>query len=56
MPILPHIKNLIGALSKTHGGKVAVDVLSVLFVIFSLVISTASLVGNSYNPFLYFRF
>lgn len=23
---------------------------------FSLAISTASLVGNSYNPFLYFRF
>ena len=56
MPLLPRIKNFAGSLSKTRSGKVTVDVLSVLFVIFSLAISTASLVGNSYNPFLYFRF
>ena len=56
MPLLPRIKIFAGSLSKTRSGKVTVDVLSVLFVIFSLAISTASLVGNSYNPFLYFRF
>ena len=56
MPLLPRIKNFACFLSKTRSGKVTVDVLSVLFVIFSLAISTASLVGNSYNPFLYFRF
>ena len=56
MPLLPRIKNFAGSLSKTRSGKVTVDVLSVLFVTFSLAISTASLVGNSYNPFLYFRF
>lgn len=56
MPLLPRIKNFACSLSKTRSGKVTVDVLSVLFVIFSLAISTASLVGNSYNPFLYFRF
>lgn len=56
LPIVPYIKKLALKAAKPLPGRIAVDALSIIYVAFVLFISTAALVGNSYNPFLYFRF
>ena len=43
-------------MSSVPAERVVLNTGYVIFVIFALFISTACLVGNSYNPFLYFRF
>lgn len=55
-PILPIVKNCFQRLQNNAIGKATVNVACVVFVCASLLISTAALVGTSYNPFLYFRF
>lgn len=56
LPIVPCVKKLALKASRPLAGRIAVDLLSVIYVAAVLFISTAALVGNSYNPFLYFRF
>lgn len=55
-PIIPHIKKLTAKMTKSLPGRISVDILSAAYVVGVLFISTSALVGNSYNPFLYFRF
>jgi len=56
-PVAKLVKNLLNKFSeKGKGAEVVTDVLTALFVAFNLFISTAALIGSSYNPFLYFRF
>ncbi len=55
-PVVPLLKNAVQRLQKNVIGKTLVNAVCVVFVCFSLFISTAALVGTSYNPFLYFRF
>ena len=57
LPISRFVKNrLIKFSEKSRGTKICADALSAVFVAFNMFISTAMLVGSSYNPFLYFRF
>ena len=57
LPVAKLVKNLLNKFSeKGKGAEVVTDVLTALFVAFNLFISTAALIGSSYNPFLYFRF
>ena len=57
-PALRFICNKLGGLlEKSRGGKAVWTVLScVLLPVVLLVLSTMGLVGNSYNPFIYFQF
>lgn len=56
MPVLSRILSFGGWLCERKGGKLLVNASCVVFVFAALWISTAALVGSSYNPFLYFRF
>lgn len=56
MPVSSYIKTFFCNASGTRGGKILSNTVSFAFTVFSLFISTAALVGSSYNPFLYFRF
>lgn len=56
LPIASYIKKLTLKSTRLLPGKISVDILSFVYVAAALFISTAALVGNSYNPFLYFRF
>lgn len=56
MPIAKLIRGYCFRFSRNRGGKIAVGVLQTVTVVFCMLISTACLVGDSYNPFLYFRF
>ncbi len=56
LPVFPSISAFGDRLSEKRGGRVVVNVLCVAFSVGALWISTAALVGSSYNPFLYFRF
>ena len=49
-------KKLQNILGKTEKGKIVSDVALGVFSLSLFVLSTASLVGTTYNPFLYFRF
>lgn len=56
MPVLSRLLSFGGWLCERKGGKLLVNASCVVFVFAALWISTAALVGSSYNPFLYFRF
>lgn len=56
VPIVPRLKPLAAKLSRNTAGAVALDLMSLVYVAAAILIATAALVGNSYNPFLYFRF
>ncbi|MBQ5994481.1 MAG: MBOAT family protein [Clostridia bacterium] len=56
MPVAKFVRGLCFRFSRKQAGKIAVGVLQTVTVAFCLLISTACLVGDSYNPFLYFRF
>lgn len=57
MPVSKYVKKALnGFCVKSKKMCVVSDVLSAVFVMFNMLISTAALVGSSYNPFLYFRF
>ena len=56
LPIANIIRRFAFNISENKSGKIFVNVAIILFVLFSLTVSTASLIGDSYNPFLYFRF
>ncbi|MEG1834737.1 MAG: MBOAT family O-acyltransferase [Oscillospiraceae bacterium] len=56
LPIADKIKMVLRKFSVNLGGKIFADILTVAFVFFALFVSTAALVGSSFNPFLYFRF
>lgn len=56
LPLAPRVKKLLARVSETRAGAVAVDLLCVLYTVTALIVSTAAIVGGSYNPFLYFRF
>ncbi|HBL41007.1 MAG TPA: membrane-bound O-acyltransferase family protein [Ruminococcaceae bacterium] len=56
-PVAKLVKAIVYALSrKGKAGRMASTVLQCAYPCLMLVLSTASLVGNSYNPFLYFQF
>lgn len=56
LPVIPFCKRIAGNLCKSHGGKIFVNVCACVCTVAAFAISTAALVGSSYNPFLYFRF
>ena len=56
LPIANIIRRFAFNISENKSGKIFVNIAIILFVLFSLTVSTASLIGDSYNPFLYFRF
>lgn len=56
LPIANIIRHFAFNISENKSGKIFVNAAIILFVLFSLTVSTASLIGDSYNPFLYFRF
>ena len=56
MPVLSRLLSFGSWLCERKGGKLLVNASCVVFVFAALWISTAALVGSSYNPFLYFRF
>ena len=56
LPIAKVIRRFALNISESKSGKIIVNITIILFVLFSLAVSTASLIGDSYNPFLYFRF
>ncbi len=56
LPIAKIIRRFAFNASENKSGRFFVNVAIILFVLFSLAVSTASLIGDSYNPFLYFRF
>lgn len=55
-PILPYIKDFARRFESKTGGRLLINTACVSFAVGTLLISTAALVGTSYNPFLYFRF
>ena len=55
-PILPGVKRLTARLADGEGKKAAVVCFQAAFCLLLVMVSTAHLVGQSYNPFLYFRF
>lgn len=55
-PVFSKLLSFSNRLSLYKVGKIFVNVICVAFVFIALWISTAALVGSSYNPFLYFRF
>ena len=50
------VKNIIGKLKESNRIKKAINFLEPMILISLMLIVTAYLVDNSYNPFLYFRF
>lgn len=52
----PMVKNIIGKLKESNRIKKAINFLEPMILISLMLIVTAYLVDNSYNPFLYFRF
>jgi len=57
MPILPAIrKRMPGLKSNRYRATKFYLISSVVATLVLLIVSTASLVGDSFNPFLYFRF
>lgn len=56
LPVIPFCKRIVGALCEKKAGKLLVNVCACVLTVASFGISTAALVGSSYNPFLYFRF
>ncbi|MBN2682453.1 MAG: MBOAT family protein, partial [Bacteroidales bacterium] len=57
MPVFPFAKDLLKRFSKNNPLREnTLEILTIVFSISLLLISTAMLVGSSYNPFLYFRF
>lgn len=56
VPVFSGILSLGSRLCQRKGGKLLVNAACVVFAFAALWISTAALVGSSYNPFLYFRF
>lgn len=57
LPVGKIVKSILGEFSqKGEKEEVIVGVVTVLFQVVLMFLSTASLVGASYNPFLYFRF
>jgi len=52
----PMVKNIIGKLKESNRIKKAINFLEPMILISLMLIITAYLVVNSYNPFLYFRF
>ncbi|MGN0571239.1 MAG: MBOAT family O-acyltransferase [Candidatus Fimenecus sp.] len=55
-PVLPYLKTFARRLADKKIGRLVVNIACLLFAVGSLIVSTAALVGTSYNPFLYFRF
>ncbi len=49
-------RNIARRMEKNRATHILLNVIYVLFTASALLVSTASLVGNSFNPFLYFRF
>ncbi len=56
MPVIQPFKNVARNLSGSKSHRAVLSTAYVLIVGCSMIISTAALVGDSYNPFLYFRF
>ena len=56
MPVAKYIRGLCLRAARKKQGEIAVGVLQTVTVAFCMLVSTACLVGDSYNPFLYFRF
>lgn len=56
MPILPYLRKKLANLREKKSWRVLWSAGQTVFAAFALLISTAALVGSSYNPFLYFRF
>ena len=52
----PLIKNIINGLNRNIKIKKIINLLEPIFIVLIILIVTAYLVDNSYNPFLYFRF
>ena len=52
----PILKNLIIKLKKNKRANYLINLLEPFYIVFLLIIVTAYLIDNSYNPFLYFRF
>ena len=52
----PILKNLIIKLKKNKKANYLINLLEPFYIVFLLIIETAYLIDNSYNPFLYFRF
>ena len=52
----PLLKNIVVKLKQNERINKIINVLEIIFVVLILLIVTAYLVDNSYNPFLYFRF
>ena len=52
----PLLKNIILKLKKNEKANNIINLLEPLYIISILLVVTAYLVDNSYNPFLYFRF
>lgn len=52
----PILKNLIIKLKKNKKANYLINLLEPFYIVFLLIIVTAYLIDNSYNPFLYFRF
>ena len=55
-PILPGLKNLAARYADGEGKQAGVVLLQAVCCLLLVMVSTAYLVGQSYNPFLYFRF
>ena len=57
LPISRLVKKALDKFSeKGSAARVCTDFATAVFVAFNLFISTAAVIGSSYNPFLYFRF
>jgi alginate O-acetyltransferase complex protein AlgI len=57
LPVFPLVKDYLKKISKNNAAREnSFEILAIVFSISLLLISTAMLVGSSYNPFLYFRF
>jgi len=56
LPLAKLVRRFAFNISENKSGRIFVNAVIILFVLFSLTVSTASLIGDSYNPFLYFRF
>ena len=56
LPVSRLVNRAIFAMSQKTGGRVFAEILQVIYPCVLLVLSAASLVGNSFTPFLYFQF
>ena len=55
-PVTKKLKEFIISKCNTEKKQLAFEVVSIIFPVIILILSTLSLVGDSYNPFLYFQF